>query len=115
MSTVHASHPDIVKRLKRASGHLNKVITMIEEGTPCLDVAQQLHAVANAVAHGLAVGGPAWFGAGALKDHDGGLHHRRARHRSAGHSSRPCRRVLPCDHRLGAGTRGVDVGGRPQR
>ena len=51
MSTVHASHPDIVKRLKRASGHLNKVITMIEEGTPCLDVAQQLHAVANAVAN----------------------------------------------------------------
>lgn len=51
MSTVHASHTDIVKRLKRASGHLNKVITMIEGGTPCLDVAQQLHAVANAVAN----------------------------------------------------------------
>ncbi len=51
MSTVHASHPDIVKRLKRASGHLNKVIAMIEEGAPCLDVAQQLHAVANAVAN----------------------------------------------------------------
>ena len=51
MNALHASHPGIVKRLKRASGHLDKVIAMIEEGTPCLDVAQQLHAVANAVAN----------------------------------------------------------------
>jgi DNA-binding FrmR family transcriptional regulator len=51
MSTVHASHADIVKRLKRASGHLGKVISMIEGGTPCLDVARQLHAVAKAVAN----------------------------------------------------------------
>lgn len=55
MSTVHASHRDIVKRLKRASGHLNKVISMIEGGAPCLDVAQQLHAVANAVANARSV------------------------------------------------------------
>jgi DNA-binding FrmR family transcriptional regulator len=51
MNEVHASHPGIAKRLKRASGHLNKVIAMIEERAPCLDVAQQLHAVANAVAN----------------------------------------------------------------
>jgi len=55
MDTIHASHRDIIKRLKRASGHLNKVITMIEGGTPCLDVAQQLHAVANAVANARSV------------------------------------------------------------
>lgn len=48
MST-HASHPDIVKRLKRAEGHLRSVIGMIEEERPCLDIAQQLHAVEAAV------------------------------------------------------------------
>lgn len=46
---VHASHPDIVKRLRRAGGHLNSVIAMIEEGRPCLDIAQQLHAVEKAI------------------------------------------------------------------
>ncbi|MBD8065171.1 metal-sensing transcriptional repressor [Devosia sp. PTR5] len=46
---VHASHPDIVKRLKRAGGHLNSVIAMIESGKPCLDIAQQLHAVEKAI------------------------------------------------------------------
>jgi uncharacterized protein len=46
----HASHPDVVNRLKRAEGHLRKVIEMIEAGRPCLDIAQQLHAVENAVA-----------------------------------------------------------------
>ena len=46
---VHQSHPDIVKRLKRAEGHLRKTISMIEEDRPCVDVAQQLHAVEKAV------------------------------------------------------------------
>jgi DNA-binding FrmR family transcriptional regulator len=46
---IHRSHPDIVKRLKRAEGHLRRVISMIEEARPCLDVAQQLHAVEKAV------------------------------------------------------------------
>ena len=45
----HDSHPDIVKRLKRAEGHLKSVIAMIEAGKPCLDIAQQLHAVEKAV------------------------------------------------------------------
>jgi DNA-binding FrmR family transcriptional regulator len=45
----HASHPDIIKRLKRAHGHLLSVITMIESGRPCLDLAQQLHAVESAI------------------------------------------------------------------
>ena len=45
----HQSHNDIVKRLKRSKGHLEKVIQMIEEGRPCLEVAQQLQAVSSAV------------------------------------------------------------------
>jgi DNA-binding FrmR family transcriptional regulator len=45
-----ASHPDIVKRLKRAEGHLRSVVAMIEAGKPCLHVTQQLHAVEKAVA-----------------------------------------------------------------
>lgn len=45
----HESHPDIVKRLKRAEGHLKSVIAMIEAGRPCLDIAQQLHAVEKAI------------------------------------------------------------------
>lgn len=45
----HASHPAIVKRLKRAVGHLNSVIEMIEAERPCVDIAQQLHAVEKAV------------------------------------------------------------------
>ncbi|UFW46492.1 MULTISPECIES: metal-sensing transcriptional repressor [Bradyrhizobium] len=46
---VHESHPDIVKRLKRADGHLQRVIAMFAEGRPCLDLAQQLHAVEKAI------------------------------------------------------------------
>jgi len=45
----HASHPDIVKRLRRAEGHLRSVIAMIEAERPCVDLAQQLHAVEAAV------------------------------------------------------------------
>lgn len=45
----HASHPDVLKRLKRAHGHLASVINMIEDGRPCLDLAQQLHAVESAI------------------------------------------------------------------
>ncbi|SEE47252.1 metal-sensing transcriptional repressor [Pseudomonas kilonensis] len=45
----HRSHAAIVKRLKRADGHLRSIITMIEEGRECVDIAQQLHAVEKAV------------------------------------------------------------------
>jgi DNA-binding FrmR family transcriptional regulator len=47
---LHQSHPEILKRLSRASGHLKSVIEMIESGRPCLDIAQQLHAVEKALA-----------------------------------------------------------------
>ncbi len=45
----HASPPDLVKRLKRAEGHLRHVIGMIEKEDACLDIARQLSAVESAV------------------------------------------------------------------
>ncbi|KPP85233.1 MAG: NreA protein [Rhodobacteraceae bacterium HLUCCO07] len=50
-SHVHATHPALVARLKRADGHLRAVIDMIEAGKPCLDIAQQMQAVEKAVAN----------------------------------------------------------------
>ncbi|WP_137909970.1 MULTISPECIES: metal-sensing transcriptional repressor [unclassified Burkholderia] len=47
--TIHESHPDIIKRLKRAEGHLRSVIAMLEEARPCVEIAQQLQAVESAV------------------------------------------------------------------
>jgi len=46
---IHESHPEITKRLRRAEGHLKSVIAMIEGHRPCLDIAQQLHAVEKAI------------------------------------------------------------------
>jgi DNA-binding FrmR family transcriptional regulator len=51
MQMEHRSHPAIIKRLKRAHGHLAGVIAMIEEGRPCVDLAQQLHAVESAISN----------------------------------------------------------------
>jgi uncharacterized protein len=48
---IHASHPAIAKRLRRAGGHLSHVVAMIESQQPCLDIAQQLHAVEKAIAN----------------------------------------------------------------
>ena len=45
----HHTHPKIVRRLKRADGHLQTIIKMIEEGQPCTVLAQQLQAVENAI------------------------------------------------------------------
>ena len=50
MSNLHQTHPAIVKRLKRVEGHLRSILAMLEEGRPCLDLAQQLHAVEKAIA-----------------------------------------------------------------
>ena len=36
-------------RLKRAEGHLRSILQMMEEQRPCLDLAQQLHAVERAI------------------------------------------------------------------
>ncbi|MGE8943409.1 metal-sensing transcriptional repressor [Leptospira interrogans] len=46
----HETHPDVIKRLNRANGHLRGIIEMIEGGRSCLDIAQQLHAVEKAIA-----------------------------------------------------------------
>jgi DNA-binding FrmR family transcriptional regulator len=46
---IHTSHPDVIARLRRAHGHLASVIQMIETGRPCVDLAQQLHAVEKAI------------------------------------------------------------------
>ncbi len=43
------NHPEIVKRLKRADGHLQKIIEMVEQGRPCSQCAQQLQAVEGAI------------------------------------------------------------------
>ena len=45
----HQSHGAIIKRLKRAEGHLRSIVAMIEGDRNCLDIAQQLHAVEKAV------------------------------------------------------------------
>lgn len=50
MQHIHESHPDVVKRLKRAEGHLRRVIAMFDDGRSCLELAQQLHAVEKAIA-----------------------------------------------------------------
>ncbi len=41
--------PEIAARLKRAHGHLAAVIDMLEAARPCLELAQQLHAVEKAI------------------------------------------------------------------
>jgi hypothetical protein NreA len=46
---IHLSHPDIVKRLKRAEGHIRRVIAMFGEDRTCLELAQQLQAVEKAI------------------------------------------------------------------
>jgi len=47
---VHLTHSKILRRLRRAEGHLRHVIEMIQEERSCLDLAQQLHAVEKAIA-----------------------------------------------------------------
>jgi len=36
-------------RLERAGGHLRRVVAMLDEGRPCVEIAQQLHAVEKAI------------------------------------------------------------------
>lgn len=47
--TTHESHPDVLRRLRRAIGQLNSVVQMIASGQPCLDVSQQLQAAESAI------------------------------------------------------------------
>lgn len=47
--SLHRTHPEIIKRLRRAEGHLRTTLRMLEEQRSCLDLAQQLHAVERAI------------------------------------------------------------------
>ena len=49
--TLHETHPNIVKRLRRAEGHLRSIVEMLVAGRSCLDITQQLHAVEKAIAN----------------------------------------------------------------
>ncbi len=50
MDCQHKTHPEIIKRLKRAHGQLNGIIEMLEEDNhQCVDIAQQMQAVYRAV------------------------------------------------------------------
>lgn len=48
-SAAHQSHREVVNRLKRADGHLQTIVTMLESGRDCAEVAQQMRAVINAL------------------------------------------------------------------
>jgi DNA-binding FrmR family transcriptional regulator len=45
----HAANPDLLNRLKRAQGHLAKIIEMVSEGRDGLQIAQQMQAVVSAL------------------------------------------------------------------
>jgi uncharacterized protein len=46
---LHETHPEVLKRLRRAAGQLASIGKMIEAGRPCLEIAQQLQAAESAV------------------------------------------------------------------
>lgn len=46
---LHQTHAEIVKRLRRAEGHLKTIVKMIEQERSCVDIAQQLQAVEKAI------------------------------------------------------------------
>ena len=45
----HQSHPDVIKRLRQAHGHLATILTMFEENRSCPELAQQLQAVESTI------------------------------------------------------------------
>lgn len=47
--TGHQSHAEIVKRLQRAIGQLNSIVTMMGQDRSCAEVAQQLQAAEKAI------------------------------------------------------------------
>jgi DNA-binding FrmR family transcriptional regulator len=46
---LHQAHAEITRRLRRAEGHVRSTIQMIADGRSCLDIAQQLQAIENAI------------------------------------------------------------------
>jgi len=45
----HADNPDILRRLRRAEGHLSTVVRMVVEGRDGMVIAQQMQAVIKAL------------------------------------------------------------------
>ncbi|MGH6918130.1 MAG: metal-sensing transcriptional repressor [Geminicoccaceae bacterium] len=45
----HAGNPEIMKRLRRAEGHLASVVRMVADGRDGLAIAQQMQAVIRAL------------------------------------------------------------------
>ena len=45
----HASHPDIIVKLKQAQGQIGSIVAMMTEGRSCLDLAQQLQAAESII------------------------------------------------------------------
>ncbi len=45
----HADSPELLKRLRRAEGHLTSVVRMVSEERDCMAIAQQLQAVIGAL------------------------------------------------------------------
>ena len=45
----HASHPDIIAKLKQAQGQIGSIIAMMTEGRSCMELAQQLQAAESIV------------------------------------------------------------------
>jgi uncharacterized protein len=49
MAMSHANNPEVLKRLRRAEGHLACVVRMVAEGRDGLAIAQQMQAVIKAL------------------------------------------------------------------
>ena len=45
----HASHPDIIAKLKQAQGQIGSIIAMMGEGRSCMELAQQLQAAESII------------------------------------------------------------------
>ena len=48
-AATHRTHKDVVNRLRRATGHLQTITSMVECGRACAEIAQQMHAVIRAL------------------------------------------------------------------
>ncbi|MBR2535550.1 MAG: metal-sensing transcriptional repressor [Hyphomicrobium sp.] len=46
-----ARHVSIANRLRRAEGHIRSLVSMIDSGRDCVELAQQLHAIEAAIAN----------------------------------------------------------------
>ena len=45
----HASHPEIIAKLKQAQGQIGSIIVMMTEGRSCVELAQQVQAAESLI------------------------------------------------------------------